>query len=251
MVPSSGAGDDVALAQHRRRVPRRAVDVARTDDPVRDAIRADLADILAYAGRPLEAESIARAILDKDDGSALEGRVFNTLIHALFTQGRWRDMVDLAGVASQRATIEPGLRARILADSALARIWTGDLSGAEVEATEALCMAEEAGDLAAAWNALGNLSAVADKRGRFHEGVELARERSGTSQSGPVPMTRGVIRTWRSEWRWCLQIGFTSPSKRCNRDVSWENDWGRSGICRSTTRWSCFRCCFWVSGRGR
>jgi DNA-binding CsgD family transcriptional regulator len=154
---------------------QRAVELARADDPERPAIRAHLADLLAYSGRPAEAEALVHSLLDGEADPSLDGRLLNTLTQALFAQGRWREIPEVARVASARLATDTAMRARLLADSALARIWTGDVDGAEADAREALRMGEEADDALAVWNALGNLSAVADKRGDFHEGVALAR----------------------------------------------------------------------------
>ncbi len=182
-------GDEEAVAWLRRaateaaaRAPttaiaflQRAVDLAREGDPQHDAIRAHLADLLAYSGRPAEAEALVHSLLDGEADHSLDGRLLNTLAQTLFAQGRWREIPELARLASARLATDTAMRARLLADSALARIWTGDIDGAEADAREALRMGEEADDAVAVWNALGNLSAVADKRGDFHEGVALAR----------------------------------------------------------------------------
>ena len=182
-------GDEEAVAWLRRaaneaaaRAPttaiaflQRAVDLAREGDPQCHAIRAHLADLLAYSGRPAEAEALVQSLLDGPADPSLDGRLLTTLAQALFAQGRWREIPDLARLASARLATDTAMRARLLADSALARIWTGDIDGAEADAREALRMGEEADDAFAVWNALGNLSGVADKRGDFHEGVALAR----------------------------------------------------------------------------
>lgn len=154
---------------------QRAIDLAMEGDLQRHMLRAQLADLLAYSGRPTEAEALVQSMLDGRSDPSLEGRLLNTLTQALFAQGRWREITELAHLASARQTVDTAMRARLLAESALARIWTGDIDGAEADALDALRLGEEADDAMAVWNALGNLSAVADKRGRFHEGVELAR----------------------------------------------------------------------------
>jgi DNA-binding CsgD family transcriptional regulator len=154
---------------------QRAADLAREGDPQRHRICVRLADLLAYSGRPAEAEALVESLLAGREDPTQDGRLLHTLIQALFAQGRWREIPEVAGAALVRVTVDDAMRARVLAESALAHIWTGDLDTAEAEAREALRLGEEADDGVAMWNALGNLSAVADKRGRFHEGVELAR----------------------------------------------------------------------------
>lgn len=154
---------------------QRAIGLARQDDPQRHGLRVQLADLLAYSGRPAEAESLAQSLLAGRQDPSADGALLNTLAQALFVQGRWAEIPDVARLAAARRTVDTAMKARLLADSALARIWTGDLDAAESEAQEALRLAEEADDGVAVWNALGNLSGVADKRGRFHESVELAR----------------------------------------------------------------------------
>ena len=154
---------------------QRAIDLANEGAPERHSLRVRLADLLAYSGRPAEAEELVQSLLDGRDDPPEAGRLLNTLAQALFAQGRWREIPDVARAASTRLTVDNAMLARLLADSALARIWTGDIDAAEAEAQEALRLGEEADDAVAIWNALGNLSGVADKRGRFHEGVDLAR----------------------------------------------------------------------------
>ncbi len=153
----------------------RAIELLPDDDPLSDGIRVDLADLLAYSGRPSGAAALAEEVLGRSLGATLEARALQALVQAHVAQGRWLDVVQVVSDAAQRPGLALGTRARLLGESALARIWTGDLDGAETEAEQALRMGEQAGDSFATWNALGNLSAVADKRGRFEKGVTLAR----------------------------------------------------------------------------
>ena len=171
------AADDAATRAPASAIAflRRAADLAREGDPERHRIRVHLADLLAYSDRPAEAEALVESLLNGNEDTSQDGRLLNTLTQALFAQGRWREIPDVAAAALVRVTVDAAMRARVLAESALAHIWTGDLDAAEAEAEQALRLGEEADDGVAMWNALGNLSAVADKRGRFHEGVELAR----------------------------------------------------------------------------
>ena len=168
----------------------RAADVAGEGDPERHRIRVRLADLLAYSGRPAEAEALVQSLLEGGEDPSQDGRLLNTLVQALFAQGRWREIPDIAAAALMRVTVDAGMRARLLAESALAHIWTGDLDAAEAEARQALRLGEESDDRPAMWNALGNLSAVADKRGRFHEGVDLARRGLDLARGSDVDAQR-------------------------------------------------------------
>jgi DNA-binding CsgD family transcriptional regulator len=184
-------GDQHAIAWLRRAAveaapaaPATAIEILTkalgliVDDAVAVAsVNAELAELLAYCGSAAEAEQIARRALAGPYASEVEGRLRSTLVQALFAQGRWVDVVTEVETVSGHPRVDEGLRARLLAESALARIWSGDLEGAERDATRAVQLGEASGDDVATSFGLGHLSVVADQRGRFHEGVELA-ERS-------------------------------------------------------------------------
>jgi DNA-binding CsgD family transcriptional regulator/tetratricopeptide (TPR) repeat protein len=139
-------------------------------------VRAELATLLAYAGSPVEAEAVAREVLSTSHDSSLEARLRSTLIQALFAEGRWAEVVAETEAARRHPHVLDHQRGRLLAEAALARIWLGELDGAETDAKEAIRLGKLTDDPAAVCFGLGHLSAVADQRGRFHEGLQLARE---------------------------------------------------------------------------
>jgi DNA-binding CsgD family transcriptional regulator len=156
---------------------RRALELvpARADEE-RNEMRAELATLLAYSGSPEEAEAVTREVLSVRHDSSLEGRLRATLIQALFAEGRWAEVVAEVEAAQQHPDVPGRERGRLLAEAALARIWLADLHGAGAAAEEAVRLGKLADDPVAVCFGLGHLSAVADQRGRFHEGLELARE---------------------------------------------------------------------------
>jgi DNA-binding CsgD family transcriptional regulator len=145
-------------------------------DGEHNEMRAELATLLAYAGSPEEAEAVAREVLSARHDSSLEGGLRATLIQALFAEGRWAEVVAEVEAARQHPDVPDRERGRLLAEAALARIWLGDLNGAGSHAEEAIRLGKLTDDPVAVCFGLGHLSAVADQRGRFHEGLELARE---------------------------------------------------------------------------
>jgi DNA-binding CsgD family transcriptional regulator/tetratricopeptide (TPR) repeat protein len=99
-------------------------------DPGRDALLAEQAGSLVWAGRPTEAEAICRELLGRDhDPSATAGaRIY--LARALMTCGRARDALrELEGATSSAGPASAELAAA-RAIEGFARLSVGDLDGA-------------------------------------------------------------------------------------------------------------------------
>lgn len=150
---------------------RQAADLT-LDDAVREGILTELAEVLAFAGDLIDAESLARSLLDAGAGGG--GRVHLALVQALFARGRWTEVVAAVDRAREDRAIDDGLRGRLLAESALARIWTGDAAGARRDAEEAVELGRASGDNAALSFGYGHLSVLAAQAARFEEAIELA-----------------------------------------------------------------------------
>lgn len=166
-----------------------AIDIAPPGE-VRNDVLAQLATVHAYGGSPAEAERIGREVLSARPSPALASRVQPALVHALFTQGRWTDVIAQVEAACAGAALDDPTKGRLVAESALARIWTGDLAGASRDAEEAIRLGEGAGDDVAVCFGLGHLSVIADERGEFHKGVELAQRAMDVAERGNMEAER-------------------------------------------------------------
>jgi DNA-binding CsgD family transcriptional regulator/tetratricopeptide (TPR) repeat protein len=156
---------------------RRAIELLPADARGKhDELRAELAVLLAYAGRPAEAETVVHEVLAAPHDTSLEGSLRTALVQALFAEGRWADVVSEVEAAQRHPHVGERDRGRLLAEKALARIWSGDLDGATADAEEAIRLGKLVNDPVAVCFGLGHLSVVADQRGDFSKGLELARE---------------------------------------------------------------------------
>jgi DNA-binding CsgD family transcriptional regulator/tetratricopeptide (TPR) repeat protein len=154
---------------------RRALEAQPGPGDKRRQIEAHLAVLLAYSGNPSEAENLARALLASPESAQIEDLIQPAMVQALFAQGRWDKVVAHVDAIRDTQRVSNQTLGRIVAESALARIWTGDLDGAEADANEALALGQATGDAVTTCFALGHLASVASRRGRFKEGLEMAR----------------------------------------------------------------------------
>jgi DNA-binding CsgD family transcriptional regulator/tetratricopeptide (TPR) repeat protein len=167
---------------------RQAIDLVAGAGPEADELRCELVTILAYSGRPDDAERAARDLLASSRlDPSVEGAVRAALVQCLFVQGRWGDVVAEVDRARPLLSLADAVRARLLAEGALARIWTGDLDRADADAREAIRLGERCGDPVSVSLGLGHLSVVADQRGELHEGVELAQRGLEAAIAGGAP----------------------------------------------------------------
>jgi tetratricopeptide (TPR) repeat protein len=155
---------------------RRTLQALSDSDRRRQGIEAELAVLLAYSGRPDEAESLARAVLALPDGASYQDSLQPALVQALFAGGRWRDVVSEVERARDVGQVSERSLGRLLAESALARIWLGDVAGAEADANEALAIGKGTGDAVTTCFALGHLSTIAGRKAMLAEGVALAQQ---------------------------------------------------------------------------
>jgi DNA-binding CsgD family transcriptional regulator len=131
--------------------------------------------LLAYSGRPDEAELLAREVLASPDRIRHEDSLRPALVQALFAAGRWRDVVSEVERARDVGQVSESTMGRLLAEAALARIWLGEIDGAEADAKEAIAIGEATGDAVTTCFALGHLSGIAGRKAMFAEGVALAQ----------------------------------------------------------------------------
>jgi len=125
---------------------RRALDLAAPTDPQRDLLSARLVDVLAWAGRLVEAEATAAEILSRPVTTDAEIGLRSALSRSLLLLARPMEaipheerLIELHR-ESGRSTAWP------LAESAVCRVFGLDLDGAMREASEAVERGEADGD---------------------------------------------------------------------------------------------------------
>lgn len=161
----------------------RALELCLPEDPRRDELVADLLWPLASAGRPAEAEAMARAALSRPLDPILEAQIRHGLAHALLRAG------DNPGAHEQirAAALVPGLPDERLKDYlALASQITlvvGSPQSAKDEAEQALAAADRCGIPSP--EALETLGWIANLSARPLEAVRLAERANAVREVAP------------------------------------------------------------------
>ncbi|MGH3815268.1 MAG: helix-turn-helix transcriptional regulator [Pseudonocardiaceae bacterium] len=151
----------------------RAFHLTSADDPDREVVAAKLAPLLLQAGRPKDAEQVAREVLARGPRAAHEVVLRRALGEVLWAIG-WLEpaVTELEAVARVPGASDRD-RAGSLALAANIRIFLGDPQGARDQAQRARTMGPDddfAGCLAAQ-----TLGLAAHARGELTEAVELAQ----------------------------------------------------------------------------
>jgi DNA-binding CsgD family transcriptional regulator len=162
---------------------QRARELLAPEDPRYGEVRAELVAAMVLSGQAQEAALLAGEILAGEHDPALEGPIRLTLVQALWTQGRWQEAVDEAQAGVRHPDVDDVRRARMLAESCLARLWCSDPDGARADGEEAVRIAQTTGDDVAASLAYSHLAALSGLRGDFHESVELAEQGLDSAKS--------------------------------------------------------------------
>jgi DNA-binding CsgD family transcriptional regulator/tetratricopeptide (TPR) repeat protein len=150
----------------------RALEFLPADDPERQAVTADLARELVWAGHTEDGASRAESVLAVDDDPQLRA----TLALARLLQGRYVDAVVSIERAASNAGIDPITRAQLRAEAGLARFLSGDMAGAERDGAEAVEEGLELGDDLAICVGLCTQSWTANARGEQREALMLAED---------------------------------------------------------------------------
>ncbi|MGH3886728.1 MAG: ATP-binding protein, partial [Pseudonocardiaceae bacterium] len=151
----------------------RAFDLTSADDPDREAVAAELAPLLLQAGRPKDAEQVARDVLARGPRAAHEVVLRRALGEVLWAIG-WLEpaVTELEAVARVPGASDRD-RAGSLALAANIRVFLGDPQGARDQAQRARRMGPDddfAGCLAAQ-----TLALAAHARGELAQAVKLAQ----------------------------------------------------------------------------
>jgi class 3 adenylate cyclase/DNA-binding CsgD family transcriptional regulator len=184
-----------AAAQVMARAPgvatellERAVELVDGADPNRDSLLATLTAVLIRSGRVTDGAALAREVLGRDHGSALEGLLRVTLSSALIGLGRAEEAIAVAEDAPD-GRLTDGELVQLRANACFARAWNGDLDRAAADAALVRLTAEDLGHDLAWCFAVSALSLVTMFRGQVVDAVPLATEvveRTGRGPTGPL-----------------------------------------------------------------
>ncbi len=167
-----------------------ALQVAGPAATDRDELLFDLTAARFSSGQIIEAEAIAREVLDRDHDRAFDGAFRISLLNALYTQGRWAEAaVENAIALAQPDTARP-LAALILAESVFGHFFGGDAPTAVRVGAEAIAEGEAVGDGSVIGTAASALSLVADLQGRSADAIALGT--TAVAHAG-VPLPTGQL----------------------------------------------------------
>jgi DNA-binding CsgD family transcriptional regulator len=152
----------------------RAFELTSPDDPDRDAVAAELAPLLLQAGRPTDADQVARTVLARGPTATIEVALRRALGELLWAIG-WREaaVAELEAVARVPSASDRD-RAGSLALAANIKMFIGDPQGAYAQAQQAWVLGPD--DDFATCLSLQTLALAAQAQGQVAEAVELAQQ---------------------------------------------------------------------------
>ena len=200
-------GDRDAIAQLRRAATeltmtspdiaegfaRRAIELSSPDDDEHDQLRADLMTLLVASGQPSEARELAAKLLDGPHDDAVSGRVRFALGQASFLLGDLSGATEQMRLAAQHPSLDAAERSLALAEAAMVQLLaSGELAGAEADASRALAAARAAEDPIGESMARCVLAGVEQFRGNIGNARQLVEEATRLG-SQPVPVEPGTL----------------------------------------------------------
>lgn len=117
-IASRAPGSAVELLQ-------RAVELVGPRDPLRDELITELVAALVWAGQPGDAEDLARAALNRPVKADVVGNLHWALAQAVAVQGRLGEALRHTEAAVGEPRLTGGRRARLMADAAQWKFYTG------------------------------------------------------------------------------------------------------------------------------
>jgi DNA-binding CsgD family transcriptional regulator len=144
--------------------------------PDRDVVTAELVEALLRGGQIAECAARAEAVLARPGHSEAEASLWLSLVSALSLQNRASELI-VQTEAALNTTLGLSLtdRALILAQASYGRTFSGDLSGGEHTARNALELAQRSGDVGMTVWSLTTLSFAVKTQGRCGEAVDLTK----------------------------------------------------------------------------
>jgi DNA-binding NarL/FixJ family response regulator len=172
-----------AAARHTaRRAPgiavellERTLELTEESDQLRPLLLADLLPPLLWSGRPGDAEAHARDALAGNPPAEVDGPLRLGLVAALSAQGRHRDVIEEAALATSRPALTRDVRSQLHAEAANALAFLDDLDGAADAAHTAVHLGTPVRSQGADMGLLV-LAEVARVRGNLHDALEHAAE---------------------------------------------------------------------------
>ena len=152
----------------------RARDLLVVTSPVRDAVLAELAVVLAWSGELAEAEALSIEVLERRPDPEIAGALRCGLVYALTWQGRAAEALRHTVVGEDECLSE---RDAVLlrAEAAVASVFAFDLKSGAALAADAAAEAERLGHDLAHCHALTALAWAANFAGRAEDAVDFAR----------------------------------------------------------------------------
>ena len=157
---------------------------------LRHGVSADLVVANLWCGRSGEAASLAERLLATPEANAVHGRARLALIHALWLQGRWDRALAVALTRCQDPTVTDDERGRLLAETAMARLYLEGPARCSAQASEALLLGEAARDDVAVCLALIALTICAYFEGRFLDAVGFGERAVGVADAASADEPR-------------------------------------------------------------
>jgi tetratricopeptide (TPR) repeat protein len=171
--------------QHETNGHMQAIELADPADPARDALVAERAGALMWAGRVQDAETVCRSRLDRDHDSSVEGAVRICLAWISVAEGRMRDTLREVELVHRSRGLSDQARGSAWAWASMARVSLGDLDGAAAAAEQAR-PAAAAGDHATTSLALTCLAVVRELRGDLREALRIIDEGARLADQSPA-----------------------------------------------------------------
>jgi DNA-binding CsgD family transcriptional regulator len=153
---------------------RGAVELCGDEGDERLRLSVDLATALTWAGQLDEAAAVLTALAERPRGPEADADIRLGLARVLIIQGRNNEARTQYQQVATAVELASWRRARMQADQAVACLLSGDVSGAEQAATEAMEAGRVTGDDPAVCGALCASAWVANLRGRTLDAVSFA-----------------------------------------------------------------------------
>ena len=170
---------------------RRAVSLLPDDDPERDAMQTELAEALLGAGQNVQAGALASELLAHPLDPPLGARLRFVLIVVLSLQGGDERLdLEVEAVLQESPEMPPAQQARLLGHSSFGRTFSGDFSGAERVARQALELTEHGSDDAMPVWTMCALSTALMAQGRIDEELAILRDALRRAREAPGGMDR-------------------------------------------------------------
>ncbi|HMJ80414.1 MAG TPA: AAA family ATPase, partial [Candidatus Dormibacteraeota bacterium] len=141
-----------------------------------DLVSSEVVQALLRAGKVAEASARAEAVLARRHAAEVDTPLRVALVGALALQNRAAELITIAQASlAGPAQLRPSDQVLMLAQQSWALVYTGDPRAGESAASQALTIAEQAGDAAMTVWALTALMVAVGRQGRYGKALAHAR----------------------------------------------------------------------------